>query len=646
MKRSRFITGYSGLRALAVIGVILYHFDPNVYVGGYLGVPIFFVLTGYLVTDQVVKSLDATGTYPLGSFYRKRIKRLYPQIITVLWASSAYILLFQRNLLAKLWQVVVTNLLNVYNFWQIANGQSYFERFASNESPFTHLWTMSIDGQFYLFWPLIIILLFALFKGKKKPLFWTIMALTAVSAIEMALLYATGADINRIYYGTDTRFFSLGMGASLAIIWPMEKLRSDIELRDSLILDITGLVAFLGMIWLFFDGSMNPQTAFPYQGGMLLFSLFTAILVGIIAHPGSDWNRLLTNPIFDWIGSRSYAIYLYQFPVMIFFEDKVTNLADHVLLYRLIELAIILFLAEFTYRQIELRFKHFSWEKVKAFWTESLNFHNKNYVKNATGVSLALVMILGVAAVGISPMVKAEDYSKSALAKRIAQNSKTQTEGNQKAIKKIRKSEQKKRAQSSSTTTKKAKRTSKKAKFKHKVNQSFEKYGISQAELQKAQKVQVLAIGDSVMASSSDDLQKLMPNSIVDAAVSRQANTAEGLLDSYQNKGALADNLLIGLGTNGPFDMDEIDHIMHQATPKREVFWINVYVPSRSWQGQVNDLLQQAQKKYHNFRVIDWYGLAQAHPTWLYDDHTHPNVEGAKYYSAYIVKQIVKYAKF
>lgn len=148
MKKNRYITGYSGLRALAVIGVILYHLNPNTFVGGYLGVPVFFVLSGYLVTDHMLASYEARGFYDNSGFYLKRLKRLYPQLISVLWLSAVWIMLFQRNLLAKLWQIVLSNLTGVYNWWQIGNGQSYFDRFGANVSPFTHLWTMAID---YLF---------------------------------------------------------------------------------------------------------------------------------------------------------------------------------------------------------------------------------------------------------------------------------------------------------------------------------------------------------------------------------------------------------------------------------------------------------------------------------------------------------------
>ncbi|HBG91087.1 MAG TPA: acyltransferase, partial [Lactobacillus acetotolerans] len=421
MKKNRFITGYSGLRALAVIGVILYHLNPDTFIGGYLGVPIFFVLSGYLVTDHMLRSYKEEGSYNTKGFYLSRIKKLYPQLIAVLWLSAAYILLFQRNLLVKLNQIVITNLLNVYNFWQILNGQSYFERFATNESPFTHLWTMSIEAQFYILWPLVIWLLVKYFK-KRKGIFWVLFGLSIFSALEMALLYKTGANINRIYYGTDTRFFSLGIGAALAVIWPIEDLKPQVRKSDTRALDIVGAIAFIGMLLLFFSNTMNPQSAFAYYGGMLIFTVLTAIMVGIIAHPGSHWNRWLTNPVFNWIGSRSYGIYLYQFPVMIFFEDKVTDMADHVLLYHIIEVLIILLISELTYRLIEKPMGKISWAKTKNYFTQLFDIKRKDYLRKAEAVVAVLIFLVGSMGIIVSPTVKAENFNKSQLAERIIAN--------------------------------------------------------------------------------------------------------------------------------------------------------------------------------------------------------------------------------
>ncbi|WEV42852.1 acyltransferase family protein [Lactobacillus sp. ESL0684] len=639
MTKNRFITGYSGLRALAVIGVILYHLDPNTFVGGYLGVPIFFTLTGYLVTDHILKSYRETGFYDIKTFYLGRLKKLYPALIALLWTAAAYIILFQRNLLAKLGQVVVTNLFNVYNFWQILNGQSYFERFATNESPFTHLWTMSINGQFYFLWPIIIFLLIKLVK-KRKPIFWIILVGSLASALEMAIMYHTGTDINRIYYGTDTRFFALGLGAALAVVWPIADLKDTVKPSDSLLLDGVGLVALLGMLGLFFSSSMNAETAFPYYGGMLLFTIFTVVLVGIVAHPGSHWNKWLTNPIFNWLGSRSYGIYLYQFPVMIFFEDKVLNMADHVLLYRMIEVVLILVLSELSYRLVERPLGKITWSKVKQYLVKAFDLHNKNYVIKGQILIAGIIFLVGSIAIGVSPAVKADDFNKSQLARRIKTNRQKQNKDNQALIANLKKA--KKHPSQRTKLINKAKKTAK----KRPVNRSFRKYGISQVDLQLLQKVQLTAIGDSVMAGSSADLKQLMPKAIIDAAVSRQVNIAGSLLNQYQKQGVLANNILIGLGTNGPFSMTDLAQIMKQLGPKKQVFWINVHVPTRSWQTPVNELLTKAAKRYHNLIVIDWYAYAKPHEKWFYQDRTHPTTIGSKYYSAYIAKTVVKHAKF
>ncbi len=639
MKKNRFITGYSGLRALAVIGVILYHLNPDTFIGGYLGVPIFFVLSGYLVTDHMLRSYKEEGSYNTKGFYLSRIKKLYPQLIAVLWLSAAYILLFQRNLLVKLNQIVITNLLNVYNFWQILNGQSYFERFATSESPFTHLWTMSIEAQFYILWPLVIWLLVKYFK-KRKGIFWVLFGLSIFSALEMALLYKTGANINRIYYGTDTRFFSLGIGAALAVIWPIEDLKPQVRKSDTRALDIVGAIAFIGMLLLFFSNTMNPQSAFAYYGGMLIFTVLTAIMVGIIAHPGSHWNRWLTNPVFNWIGSRSYGIYLYQFPVMIFFEDKVTDMADHVLLYHIIEVLIILLISELTYRLIEKPMGKISWAKTKNYFTQLFDIKRKDYLRKAEAVVAVLIFLVGSMGIIVSPTVKAENFNKSQLAERIIANRKEQSKDNKTLIAKLRKSKKK-----TTQKTKLVKEATQRAK-KHPVNKSFEKYGISQVDLQLARKVQLTAVGDSVMAGSSNDLKRLMPKALIDAAVSRQLDVVYDLLNKYQKKGVLADNVLIGLGTNGPFSMNDLDRLMHQIGPKRHVFWINTHVPTKQWQDQVNGLLKQASKHHRNLTVIDWYGYSKNHPKWFYQDETHPTPVGSKHYSAFVVKTIIEHAKY
>lgn len=643
MKKKRFITGYSGLRTLAVLGVILYHLEPNTFIGGYLGVPIFLVLTGYLITGQVMRGM-AEGGFDFKGYYLKRIKRLYPQLIAMLWMTSAYICLFQRNLLAKLNQIVLANLLNVYNWWQIFNGQSYFERFASNESPFTHLWTMSLEGQFYILWPVIFCLIVRLAK-KRKYVFWTLIGLSIISALEMGILFKAGQDTSRIYYGTDTRFFSLGLGAALAVYWPIYDLEENVGWETKAILDGAGLVSLSGMLLMSFSKIMDPQGAFPYRLGMLLFTVLTVILVAVIAHPASHWNFILTNPVFDWVGSRSYGIYLYQFPVMIFFEDKMPNLADHVLLYHIIEVALILALSEVTYRLIEKPFGKITWHEFKAKIEHILSGFKKKdkwteYLPQAQFIFTIFILLIGSLGIIQSRGVKADNANHSELAETIEKNGKKQSEDNAKQIEKIRQEKIKEKEQSTNSSAKES--AENKSSKKNSVNAEFEKYGINQTELQLAQKLPLTAVGDSVMAGSSNNLKNLLPNSVIDAAVSRQVSAAQNILEKYKEKGVLQKNILIGLGTNGNIAMPQVDSLMKLAGKRREVFWINNRVPNRVWQNPNNDLLCEAAKKYRNFTVIDWHSYSDGHPDWFYKDNTHPNVVGSKYYSSFIAKELVK----
>lgn len=640
IKQNRFITGFSGLRTLAVLGVILYHFNPYVFYGGYLGVPIFLVLSGYLVCDHILHDLESVGWYDLGNFYLKRIKKLYPQLICVLMASGTYMLLFQQNLLAKFNQVFWANMTWTYNFWQIANGQSYFDRFAGNESPFVHLWTMALEGQFYLVFPILAICLFALTK-KRSTIFWLTAILTLLSMLEMALLFRAGQDTSRIYYGTDTRFYSLGLGVMLACVWPSSRLSESISAKAMLSLDFLGLASLVAMLLMMCSSAMDGQLAFAYQGGMQLFSVLVTLFVAVVAHPGSHWNQLMTNSLFNWCGSRSYGIYLYQYPVMIFFEDKFTDWADNALWYHFWELCIIILLAEVSYRFVERPLGKVDISQVKSFLASLFAAQKATVVKSV----LALFILAGGSfAIIKSPTINGSNANSSQLAARIEQNAKNEKATQKQAAAKIRSSQAKKTT--STTATAKILAQAKAAGKSHPVNRGFEKYGISQTELQLAQKVSVTAVGDSVMAGSSNDLQQLMPNALINAAVSRQLIDSMSIFTTYASQGELAQNVVVGLGTNGPFSQADVAKLMSVATSSRHVFWINVHVPTRSWQNQVNATLKAAAKKYKNLTVIDWYDYSKTHSQWFYDDRTHPNIKGSKYYSSFVVKQIVKHAKY
>lgn len=630
-RKRRYITGFDGLRTIGVIGVILYHLMPYQFRGGYLGVPIFMVISGYLITDIMIQEWHRSGRVNVKSFFIRRIKRLYPGLLTMLLGTSAFIVLFQRNLLTNLHKIFLTNITYVYNWWEINNGQSYFERFSNNESPFVHLWTLSIEGQYYLIWPFIVVLLL-LFVKKPNRIFRVIFLAAIVSALLMGFMYQPNVDPSRVYYGTDTRIFSILLGSALAFVWPTVKLRRNVEMPERLMLDGVGILSFVGMGILMLQ--MSDQSSFLYRGGMFLFSILTVLLVAVVAHPGSDWNQVLSNPLFSWIGKHSYGIYLFQFPVMIFYESKVKNIAAHPILNPIIEVAIILLITVFSYRYIEQPLAHVNWQQTKQFFSnifQSKGDYRKHRV--ITG-SLVLVALAGLVGVASAPFQKAQARSASsvALEKNIKENAKKNAERRKKLL---AQSDEKKAKATSDAADEQAQASSQPAEAQPKDT------GLSQSELKKAQSLKATAIGDSVMLDASESLQEIFPNMVVDAAVSRQLSASLPILNDYLQKGQLNDVLLVGLGTNGPFSDTQLDQVMQIAGKKREVFWINTHVPTRSWQNSVNDLLTASAKKYPNLHIIDWYSESQNHPDWFYSDDVHPNPDGMKHYSDFIAKEIL-----
>lgn len=597
LKKSRYITGFDGIRSLAVVGVILYHLLPTSMKGGYLGVPIFFVVSGYLITDLLRQEWEQDGKINIWQFYVRRMKRLYPGLAFLLITSSAYITLFQRGLLNNLRGVVVSSLLYVNNWWQINNGLSYFDRFA-NESPFTHIWSLAVEAQNYLIWPVIFVLLMV-FVRKRKWIFYTVLGTSVLSAILMMILYTPGGDPTRVYYGTDTRLFSIWMGSALAFVWPSTRLKKNIPKQAKRILNLAGLISLLALILFFFF--LDDHYSFVYYGGMFLVSIFCVILVAVTAHPGASLDRWLTNPVFTWIGKRSYGIYLYQFPVMIFYEAKVSDIADHVLIHTVIEISLILIISELSYRYIERPLARFDYSRtlqvVKGWFKTPIISKQKPWLIPAT-----LVVIVALVGFVTAPKDSVTADQKQLQAK-IA--------------------ESKKLAEESQKDSEKNDGT---------VDQAIlDKYELTVEQGKKAQKLQLTAFGDSVMLDAATDLKEVYPHVVVDGDVGRQLYASEPYIEELKKQNLLKDTVLIGLGTNGAFTEAQFDTIM-SALGDRKVYWVNVRVPTKRWQNDVNAMLADMAKKYDNLTLIDWYDYSNGHSDWFYDDQVHPNPEGMKHY--------------
>ncbi len=619
LSTSRYITGFDGIRTLAVIGVILYHLLPTQMRGGYLGVPVFFVVSGYLITDLLRQEWDQNGKIKVIDFYVRRMKRLYPGMVVMLGLAAAYITLFQRNLLNNLRGVVVSSLLYYNNWWQINHGLSYFDRFG-NESPFTHLWSLAVEGQNYLIWPLVFILLMKIGK-KRSRVFNVVAGITVFSGILFAVLYTPGADPTRVYYGTDTRLFSIWMGSALAFIWPTTHLKKEIPIKAKRILNLSGIVSLLGLVFAFF--LLDDHLTFVYYGGMFLISILATVLVAVTAHPGASLNRLLTNPLFSYIGKRSYGIYLYQFPVMIFYEAKVGNIGENVLLHTLVELFLILLFSELSYRFIENPLRKFKYKHtvstVRGWFTKPIFSWKKPWV--IPGTLITMIALVGI----ISAPTNYVDAQQQQLKDTIA--------ANKKAAEETQKNANGDSAQSSTDSSDAADTT-------EAEQDIMTKYALTEAQLEKAESLEITAFGDSVMLDATADLQELFPQAVVDGDVGRQLYASPDLIKSLKDQGLLRDTVLVGLGTNGSFTEAQFDSFMSEIGD-RNVYWVNVRVPTQRWQNEVNRMLEKMADKYDNMTLIDWYDLSNSQESWFYEDRVHPNPDGMVEYVKLVAQTIL-----
>lgn len=608
MRSKQYVTGIDGVRTLAVLGVIIYHLLPTTLPGGYLGVPLFLLISGYFVTLQLVRQMDQTGGIQLTKFYLKRLRRLYPVLIVMLTVTTAYITLFARDLLHNIKSTIATNLLWVYNWWEIGHGQSYFDRF-NGESPFTHLWTLGVEAQFYFLWPLILFMLFLILR-KRSKIKWTVFILAVASAVEMALLFDP-QNINRVYYGTDTRAFSLLLGSWLALCWPIDRLNASLTAHAARILDGVGIGALLITLLGFF--TLPGQSSWTYRGGMFFYSLIGMILIATVVHPGSHMNRWLTNPFFTWIGQRSYGIYVYQLPVMVFYE-RVVEIGRHPVINALVECLLILAISEFSYRLVEQPLAHYQWRYLPAsirHWIDFKMHDWHQWLKVGPVVIICFIALCGL-------MLPSKPAKKSAVQTRI-EKSRQATAAKNKQIAK-----------------------GKTAKVNVNSKSLQKKYGLTSNQLKAASELKVTAIGDSVMADASQDIQEIMPHAYVDAEVGRQGSTTPAVIKDLKAKGQLQKNVILNLGTNGAMDSQTINDILTAIGKDHQVYWITPHVPTRDWEQTVCDQIKQAAKQNTNVHVIDWNQAANGHAEWFAQDKVHMNEQGNAYFTRLIVKTILK----
>ena len=346
-----YLPGLDGIRAISVAAVLLYHADLPWMPGGFLGVEVFFVISGYLITLILTEEHSRSSTISLRNFWTRRARRLLPALYTLLAVVSVIVLLFYREEAANLAAQVWSALFYVTNWYFIISEQSYF---ALVERPpvFQHLWSLAIEEQFYLVWPLALLGLLKLFGNRRRAMALVIFGGAALSLIWMSILFEPGMDPSRAYYGTDTRASGLLMGAALALLWrPSQSWKVDPQLKQRG-LDLLGVGALVVIAVVFLR--MQEFDRFLYNGGFAVVSISTLLVIMTAVHPGTLLNRfVLAQPILVWIGVRSYSLYLWHWPIFVFTRpgiDQPLGLYPTLIL----RLALTVIAADLSYRFIEV----------------------------------------------------------------------------------------------------------------------------------------------------------------------------------------------------------------------------------------------------------------------------------------------------
>lgn len=369
----RYMPGLDGLRAIAVLAVIAYKLELGWAQGGLLGVGVFFTLSGYLITDLLLEQREAIGRLRLGDFWLRRARRLLPALFLMLAVVAVWVALLEPSQLPALRADVIAAVLYVSNWWYIFQDVSYFAQFGP-PPPLGHLWSLAVEEQFYVVWPLLLWLGLRYVRGRYRLAGLTLAA-AALSATLMALLYEPGLDATRVYDGTDTRAFGLLLGAALAMVWPSRSLRAHLTPVGSrrerryrlrirrLLLDgagVAGLVVIALLIW-----RTDQYSPFLYRGGMVLLSVATVGVVAAVVHPASRLGRALGWGPLRWIGVRSYGIYLWAYPIIVLTTPTVQGRTD--LPVEVLQVGATIAVAALSWRFFEEPIRRGA---IERFWTQ------------------------------------------------------------------------------------------------------------------------------------------------------------------------------------------------------------------------------------------------------------------------------------
>jgi len=615
-----YVPGLDGLRALAVIAVITYHANREWLGGGFLGVEVFFVISGYLITLLLIAERERTGVVSLTDFWIRRARRLLPALFTLLIVTITYCAMFERDRLGRLRGDVVGGFLYVANWFQVWTGSSYTS--SAEFAPLRHLWSLAVEEQFYIIWPLVMFVLLRNMRSRTLPVigvFFTVLA--AAIAIYTAVVFRTGPidtiektpeqfmsffgrDVLRtdfLYLGTVSRASGLLLGAALATAWrpwSIRRGRAGANANGLDLLGIVGLVALGYMCWQFRETvSTEAGTegyALLYRGGLILVALATILVIATVTHPRSRLGKyVIGTPLLVWIGKRSYGLYLYHWVVFQAYRKSAGMPLEPREFVALMAITVVITEASYQFIETPIR----TGRALAAY---------RSWRARNGGVRGPLTVVL--ATLAIVPVFSIVSMAGArVMPEEVAGN----LDDNSGAVVTI------------PPTT---------------VPVGSTTLPVIASTTVPATKFDVFAVGDSVMLGSA---RKLTSYGItVDAAKNRQVSSGAQVLD-YRNKtGELGSNVVIHLGTNGRTTESTFDLVMKPLSKVQRVIVLTVRVPGSQYSDKNNAIITALPLKYPNVTILDWEALSKGRKDWFASDGIHPNAVGQDNYVGFILKAL------
>ena len=568
----RYIPAIDGLRGVAVVAVMLYHLGFSWIPGGFLGVDLFFVISGYVITRLLLDSIARSGGLDLRAFYKARIRRLFPPLVFMILATSIYIGIWAPETMRRFVSDAPFSLFGAMNWWLVFRHTDYFDSIA-RPALLQHTWSLGVEAQFYLIWPLILLVVLRYLGKNKIP--GAALSIAAVSGIALLVLSfqvdaASASQISHVYFGTDTHSIGLFLGAALAVSWIPQNLKEDVEKRAQDFIDGIGVFGFIGMIatFLFIDES-DPtlyKIAFPLAG------IFGCAIITSIVHPASRFAPILSSKIAVWIGERSYAIYLWHWVVFQVTRPTV-DIEGSAWALTALRVLIVLALADISLRLVELPIR----SGLVEYWFKGMKYRTKRVqLRQKSSIAvLLLVLLTSTTVISIDAIAKS-DRAMTAIKAELTQTPQSPRQ-----------------------------------------------------EVVASDAGGLWVTGDSVILGIRFELETRSHISLINARVGRQVPE---LIDVMMNDklNMSGSTVVFNLGNNNKLTEAQVAAVFEEVRNQPKIIVVNTAVP-RGWRDE-NNLLIALYAQRFGAVLIDWNAISTGHPEYFAPDGVHLVPAGVRAY--------------